>query len=227
MPRLFARSALAAIAGLSLIGSLSGCTRTLSACEEAGDDHFERKDYDAAAKDYEEYLDRSPGNAFIRSKLAETYRAQGKTGMAAQHAQVAQAMRVEDDQIFASTARALYDDKRYEELNKLLRQRTVDRGRMADYILLADYSLKLGDLDEAQRAYLTAAKVDGGQHVEPYLALGRLYHQIGDQRRARERLGMAYFIDPKNGEVIQAIKDLGEVPGPTFAIAPPEMGTDK
>lgn len=225
MPSWPLRSIAMPLATLSLlmgVSALSGCTRTLQAVEESGDDHFERKEFDAAAKDYEEYVDRSPGNAYLRSKLASTYLAMGKSGMAAQHAQVAQAMRVEDDAIFASTAQALYQDKRYEELNKLLRQRTVDRGRLADYMRLADYSLRQGDLDEAQRAYLTAAKVDAGKSFQPHLALARLYAQIGDRKRARDRLGMAYAVDPSSGEVNQAIRDFGEIPGPTFAITPPE-----
>lgn len=212
----------ASIASLLGLVCVSGCQRTVTAVEESGDKHMEYKEYSAAVKDYEEYIDRRPGNATVRAKLAEAYLAAGQTGMAAQQAQVAQAMRVEDDNVFAITAKALYDDKRFEELNKLLRQRCIDRGRMPDYMLLASYSVKEGDLDEAQRAYLTAAKVDGGTSFEPHLALAQLYGQIGDKKRARERLGMAYYIAPNEPRVIQAIRDAGEIPGPTFAIAPSE-----
>ena len=102
-------------------------------------------------------------------------------------------------------------------------QRTIDRGRMQDFMTLADYSLKEGDLDEAQRAYLTAAKIDGGMSSRPHLELARLYLKIGDRKRARERLGMAYYADPKDPEVIEEIRKSGETPGPTFAVVPPEL----
>lgn len=209
---------------LALLCGASGCAeRSLLAVRESGDSHMEYKEYDAAIKDYEEYLQRAPGNAEVRSSLSKAYLATGQSGMAREQSLVAQAIRVEDDAIFATTANTLYQDKRFEELNKLLRQRTVDRGRMQDFLLLANYSEKQGDVDEAQRAFLTAAKVSGGARYEPHLGLARLYRQVGDKRRARERLAMAYFVAPNEQEVVEEVRKANEVPGPTFGVTPPEL----
>lgn len=202
---------------------LTGCQRSLLAIRESGDAHFARGEYADAEADYLEYIDRSPGRPEVHHMLGNTYLAQGRTAQAREQLLLAQTLRLEDDQIFRDTCEALFADKQYDELNRLLRARTVDRGRMEDYLLLADFALRQGDKDEAQRAYLTAAKVDGGRSVGPQLGLARLYASIGDKPRAIERARMAYFVEPQNGEVQVLIQQLGQIPGPALGIVPTEQ----
>ncbi len=204
--------------------NLGGCAqRSLLAVRQSGDAHFARGEYTEAQTDYEEYLSRSPARPEVHYMLGRTYLAQGRTAQAREQLLLSYRLRPEDDELFGHVCEGLFADKQYEELNRLLRQRTIDRGRMQDWLMLAEYSQKQGDMDEAQRALLTAAKVDGGQSVEPHIGLAKIYMAAGDRTRAVERLRMAYFVEPQNGEVPTLATSLGEIVGPSFGLPPAEM----
>lgn len=208
--------------GVTATLATSGCGRSLLAIREAGDRHYARGEYEEAEKDYLEYLDRSPGRPEVHHMLGRTYTAMGKTAQAREQLLLANTLRLEDDEILASTAEGLFQDKKYDELNRLLRARTVDRGRMEDYLLLARYAEKQGDKDVAQQALLTAARVDQGMRLAPQLELAKLYKSVGDRSRALERTRMAYFVDPLNGEVLQLVKEFNQIPGPALGLKPAE-----
>lgn len=216
------RALLAAFGVAALLTCSLGCQRSLLAVREAGDRHYSRGEYEEAKADYLEYIDRSPARPEVHHMLGRTYMAQGQTGLAREHLLLAHTLRLEDDAIFASTCEGLFADKKYDELNRLLRARTVDRGRMQDYMLLAHYAMLQGDKDEAQSALLTAARVDGGVSIDPQLELAKLYLGVGDRPRALERARMAYFCDPQNGEVNAMLRDMGQIPGPALGIVPTE-----
>jgi len=204
--------------------SLGGCNmqRSLLAVRQSGDAHFARGEYAEAQADYEEYLGRSPARPEVHLMLGRTLLAQGRTGPAREQLLLANRLTPENDEVFAHVCEGLYQDKQYEELNRLLRARTIDRGRMQDWVLLSEYSQKQGDMDEAQRALLTAARVDGGMSIEPQLGLAKVYMAAGDKTRAIERLRMAYFIDRQNGEIAQLATSMGEIVGPSFGTPPTE-----
>jgi len=213
---------LAALAGAAF--SMVGCSsRSLVAVRDAGDQHYQYREYDAALKDYEEYIDRRPGNAHVHQMMGNTYVKLGKTALGCEQLKLAHALQLEDDGIFADLCSALYADKQYDELNRALRERTIGGGRMQDWALLASYADKLGDQDEAQRAWLTAAQVDGGKSVVPQLGLAKLYMKVGDADRARKRLAMAYYLDPTNTEIAEMARELNEIPGPTYGVVPEEQ----
>lgn len=202
---------------------LSGCQRSLTAIRNSGDRAYAEGNYELARAEYEEYLEKSPGNPEVTHNLGDTYLKLGDTAQARERLMVAYSMRLEDDEVFASLCEGLYADKKYEDLNRVLRQRTIDRGRMQDYLLLADFSQRMGDDDEAQRALITAAKVDRGTSARPYLELAKLYMKAGDTERAIERLRNAWYVDPTNGETAQLAATLGQVTGPTFGKMPEEL----
>lgn len=214
------------LVGCCLLATLAaaGCQRSLLAVRESGDRHYERGEYAEAEADYLEYLNRSPGRPEVHHMLGKTYVAMGRPGLGKEHLLIANSLRLEDDAIFASTCEGLYADKKYDELNRLLRARTVDRGRMQDYLLLARYALLQGDKDEAQTALITAARVDGGMSAIPQLELAKLYASVGDNQRAIDRIRMAYFCDPQNGEVLDLARQLGQIPGPALGLPPIERG---
>ena len=212
---------------LGLTGALllaaSGCAeRSLVAVRDTGDVYLSEKNYDAAIAQYKEYIERSPGNAYVYYRLGQAYLGAGQTGLARENALIAHSLRVEDDAIFAGAADALYADKNYEQLNRLLRARTIDRGKPSDFLLLGKYSELQGDVDEAQRAYLTGAQVDNGNSWQPHLALAKLYRKVGDKRRYDRRLAMAYFAGPNEPEVLEEVRRSGAIPGPTYGIPPAE-----
>lgn len=204
-------------------GLQAGCQRSLLAVRQSGDAHFARAQYVEAETEYREYLDRSPARPEVHFMLGRTLLAQGRTAEAREQLLLANRLTPENDDVFKMTCEGLYSDKQYEELNRLLRSRTIDRGRMDDWLLLADYSMRQGDMDEAARSLLTAAKVDGGRSVEPQLGLAKIYMSVGDNTRAIERLRMAYFVDPQNGEVATLASQLGQIVGPSFGTPPAEQ----
>lgn len=214
-------SLLALSAGALLLG---GCgARSLVAVRDAGDQHFRYREYDAALVDYQEYIDRNPGNAHVHQMMGNTHVQLGQTGLGCEQLKVAHTLRLEDDEIFADLCAGLYADKKLDDLNRTLRERTIGRGRMQDWALLAAYADRLGDQDEAQRAWMTAAQVDGGKSAVPQLGLAKLYMKVGDKDRARKRLAMAYYCDPTNAEISQLARDLNQIPGPTFGMVPEEQ----
>lgn len=213
---------LVCVAAVAVMVVCTGCQRSLTAVRESGQRAYKEGDYALAKSEFEEYLERSPGNPSVTHMLGKSYLKLGETAKARERLLVAHSMRLEDDEVFESLCEGLFADKKYEELNRVLRQRTIDRGRMKDYLLLAQYSQQMGDDDEAQRSLLTAAKVDRGMSIQPQLELAKLYMKAGDRTRAVERLRAAYFIDPANGEVQQLAASLGEIVGPSFGMVPAE-----
>ena len=172
-----ARRAFAFVLPMALLlaaGLQAGCQRSLLAVRQSGDAHFARAQYVEAETEYREYLDRSPARPEVHFMLGRTLLAQGRTAEAREQLLLANRLTPENDDVFKMTCEGLYSDKQYEELNRLLRSRTIDRGRMDDWLLLADYSMRQGDMDEAARSLLTAAKVDGGRSVEPQLGLAKI-----------------------------------------------------
>lgn len=219
-----ARPLIAAI-GLSVACLLSACAqRSLVAVRDSGDQHFRYGEYDAAMVDYDEYVDRNPGNAHVHQMMGNTLVKMGKPAHGCEQLKMAHTIRIEDDEIFADLCACLYADKKLDDLNRVLRERTIGRGRMQDWALLAEYSDKLGDQDEAQRAWLTAAHVDEGRSALPQLGLAKLYLKVGDKERARKRIAMAYYCDPTNGEVVALARQMNEIPGPTYGMMPEEAG---
>lgn len=202
--------------------TLGGCQRSLLAVRQSGDSHFARGEFANAQQDYEEYLSRSPARPEVHYMLGRTLLAQDRTAAAREQLLLANRLTPENDEVFEHVCEGLFADKQYEELNRLLRARTIDRGRMQDWVMLAEYSQKQGDMDEAQRALLTAARVDGGMSIEPQLGLAKVYIAAGDRERAVQRLRMAYFIDRQNGEIVTLASSLGEIVGPSFGMTPTE-----
>lgn len=206
------------------VGSWGCAQRSLLSVRESGITAYERGEYDRALADFEEYIERSPGHWQARAYLGRTLLAMGRTRQAREHLWVAYSQRLEDDEVFDWLAEGLYADGQYDELYRLLRQRTIDRGTPGDYVRLAEYAMRTGDPDEARRALLTAARIDRGRSAEVQIALADFYEAIGDEREALRRLRMAYYLSPGDTELAERIRGYGEVPGPTFGIVPTERG---
>ncbi|MBX3402044.1 MAG: tetratricopeptide repeat protein [Phycisphaeraceae bacterium] len=225
MPTTPARRAFTYVLPLALLlaaGTQFGCQKSLLAVRQSGDANFARGQYTEAEADYREYLDRSPARPEVHYMLGRTLLAQGRTAEAREQLLLAYRLTPENDEVFVQTCEGLFADKQYEELNRLLRSRTIDRGRMSDWTLLADFSMRQGDKDEAARSLLAAARVDGGTSVEPQLGLAKVYMAAGDTTRAIERLRMAYYVAPQNGEVAALASQLGQIVGPSFGVPPTE-----
>ena len=84
---------------------------------------------------------------------------------------------------------------------------------------LARVAIEADDPDTARQAVRTALAVDADDDVAPYLMAARLLRQLGDDDEAQRTLALAWRIDPRDEDVLAALRDMGVVPGPTMRYA--------
>ncbi|MEX2218644.1 MAG: tetratricopeptide repeat protein [Phycisphaerales bacterium] len=216
------------IAGLAL-ALLAGCgmPRTLPSVRESGDRNFRYQRFDAALTDYQEYLTREPGDPAVHLSLAKTLIEVGRPAEAVEHAQLAWDQRINSEDCIETLARALFDANRQPEMFTLLRGLADSRGRTVDFIRLGRYSALAGDADAAEHAFKQAAIIDRGQTLEPQMALADFYRSIGDRQNELRRLRTALYLAPTEPAINSRIRALGEVPGPSLGIRPPEQSTQE
>jgi tetratricopeptide (TPR) repeat protein len=216
-----ARPIVAGTLALMLIG---GCTATrpLPTVREHGDRAFIKGDYAKAASDYQEYATRKPGEAEVHRRLADSLLKENQPFEALTHAQQAFDLRPGEPEYIETYAEALLATGKSDYLHKFLRSLAQDRGGVSDWVRLGRFTARMGDADGAEAALTTAATMDRGQTIEPQLALANLYRSIGATEREKERLRMALYIDPKNEAVMQRLRELGEIPGPSLVLQPTE-----
>lgn len=203
-------------------GCNSGGQRGLTKVRYDADWAYNRGDYTRAAADYQEYMDRRPGDPEIAYRLAKSYLETDQPTRAIGFARMALDQAPERDEYLALLAEAYFQAGDIDGLYRLLRTQTADRGRVEDYLRLGYYAAKLGHADEAELALLTGAKIDQGRTAGPQLALADFYASIGDQEAATRRLRMALYVDRTNEEILQKLRTLGEIPGPSLALRPEE-----
>ncbi|HLP85902.1 MAG TPA: hypothetical protein VK157_16240 [Phycisphaerales bacterium] len=209
-------------ASLAFTGCASG-PRPLHVVQRDGDHFYNTKRWDLAVENYSEYLNRAPDNNVVRMKLGESQLNGGDPRTAIENLKIALDVDPLNDRIADNTAEALYQAGEREGLTTFVHRIASERGRVKDYLRIAEYMNRVGHADEAQTALVTASKISQGNNFDVQWALVNFYKQRGDTDRTIERLRMAYFLQPENAEVLKAIREMGEIPGPSFALAPREM----
>ncbi len=201
-----------------------GCStqRSLVIVKRDGLRAYDKQNFDQALADFQEYVDRNPTSAPGRYNLGLTLLELHKPKAAAEHLFVAADLEPANDTYLSAHYRALFEADRRDDLYRLLRTAATDQGRVQDHLLLGQYALKMGDVDEARQALLTAAQVDQGRSAEPQLALADFYQAVNDNTNALRRLRMALYVDPTNPTTQERIRSMGEIPGPTLTLVPEE-----
>lgn len=227
--RTHARTILTSLSAASLVALLAGACltgcgkqRPLHVVQSTGDFKVEQENSAAAITEYEEYVTRRPEDHAVRYKLARQYMAAGQPEKAVPHLQVANDVQPLNDVYADALAQAYFDANQREQLVAFLQRTAAERGRVADFTRLGDFQARLGNADEAQQALLTAAKIDKGANPGPQLRLARFYEGVGDKKRALERYRMVYFFNQADEELDKKIRELGEIPGPSFGVMPAE-----
>jgi tetratricopeptide (TPR) repeat protein len=212
------------LAGALALVSLAGCTsqRPLAIVKENAEFAAQHGRMDIAKRDYEEYIRRKPEDMDVRYEYAKALIAAGEPKPAIEQLNTCLDVFPLNDNYLDALAQAMYAAGEYDALTVLLARYTSERGRVSDYLRQGAYLSKIGNADEAQQAFKTAAKLDGGKTVAPQRALADFYGSLGDRPKQVRHLRMAYYIDPENPETIQEIRRIGEIPGPSFALAPDE-----
>ncbi|MBK7405569.1 MAG: tetratricopeptide repeat protein [Phycisphaerales bacterium] len=212
-----AGSGLAMLLGMGL----AGCSqRPLSSLRADGNYYYYRGDYSSALPYYQEVVDRKGGNAEGHYELGRTLLALGRASEAREQMVLANSLEPENMEYFDGLADAFVATGDEDQLFQALEHQARDRGGVADYLRMGRYALKLGHPDEAERALLGAAEIDDGKTPAPQLALADFYHAIGDKDNEVRRLRMALWFDPADTEIQTRLRELGQIPGPTFVLEP-------
>ena len=187
-----------------------------------GDRALERGDAEAAADRYDRAIDQHPGNFDARVKLARIYLDFGEPFEAREQLEIVRPERPNDPEVLELLGRDLAELGDADAINRRLRPVAQRTNAPQDWARLGRYLAVVGDVDGAEEALLRAARADGGQTIDYQLALADFYKGIGDEAQALRRYRMALFIDVSDETTRAAIREMGEVPGPTFALVPEE-----
>lgn len=218
------RSVLILAAGMGVL-ALAACSwqRPLQRVREDAKRHMDAGRYDAAVTDLDEYVTRKPEDHAARFDLGKALISAGQPKPAIKQMQVASDVQPLNDAYADGVAEAMLAAGERDELTAYLNKLALERGRVGDFTRLGKFSARLGNVDEAKTALITAARLDRGRSLGPQLDLAEFYETIGDRANWVKRLRMAYFIDPTSSKVMDAIQRAKEIPGPSFAVVPQEV----
>lgn len=222
MRRMMSRAAAMALVCAAAIG---GCSdqRPVWKIRADADLAYEAKKYEAALADYKTYVDIKPNDPSGQHALGLTYLALKQPKPAREHLQIAYDVVPNNDAYIESYAQSLYESNEPESLMTYLSRVANERGTVADYLRLGRYAGKIGHADEALQALITAARLDQGKTLEPQLALADFYRSVNDRPNQIRRLRNCLYLAPGDEGVMQRIRDVGEIPGPSFMVRPEEM----
>jgi tetratricopeptide (TPR) repeat protein len=208
---------------LLVAGTLAGGCASQPPAEtlrDRGDRYFESGDYEKAATEYAAITDRYPGDFQAQYQLGLSLLALERYDEARRALEIARNRRPQDVAVSDALAEAIYRQGNREQLFEFLHMQAEQTPSARAHLRIAMYSLKVDDPDTAQQAVRTAIILDEGRTVEPYLAAADLAQRLGNVEQVIQRLRQAYGIDPNDPRVCERLRALGEVPGPTIALAP-------
>jgi tetratricopeptide (TPR) repeat protein len=210
------------MAGLLAAALLGGCAaqRPVDSIRASGDRYYARGDFETAASEYREITDRYPGDWKGQYMLGRSLLELGRPTEARRALEVAHTRRPDNDMVVEALAEAMLREGDEATLFAFLRERAADTHAAVDYTRLARYSIEMNDPDSAQTAIDTAIDVDEGHTVEPYLVAADLAQQLGDLDQSVHRLRQAYGVDSNDPRVVERLRAMGEVLGPTLALPP-------
>lgn len=218
MARMMAVCGLAVAVGVGCSGQ-----RPLDIVKSSAEFNAEHGNYAEAKKDFEEYIRRKPEAVDVRYEHAKALIAAGEPRAAMGELNTCLDVFPMNDDYLDALAQAMYDANERDALTALLARNASERGRVSDFVRQGVYAWKIGNVDEAQQALKTAAKLDNGEHLAPYRILADFYGSLHNRPMQVRALRMAYAIQPANKDTLAEIRRIGEIPGPSFALRPSEI----
>ncbi|MEM1211400.1 MAG: tetratricopeptide repeat protein [Planctomycetota bacterium] len=208
---------------LALVLLLGGCV-TASMHREKGSELRKQGDFVTALEEFEQAVAKDPTSWRAQYWLGRTYNDLGRPLDAQLPLEKALELRrfggTETERILDELARSYFEQEAYGELFAFLEAEAESRDRSVDYIRLADFMVKAGDVDQAAVAYQKAAFFAEADDEQPYLALASFYESVNDRPKAVLALRNALFVAPESEEVAARLRSHGLVPGPTLKLRP-------
>ncbi|MCB9846574.1 MAG: hypothetical protein H6811_11395 [Phycisphaeraceae bacterium] len=209
---------------LALCGCMKKDERLVSDLRQLGNRAYAQGDYPLALKRYTEIRVVQPQNWKNRLDIARTLTAMDDDVGASEELMVAHRLNPSDGETMDRLADALYAAGRPKELFTTLRAEAASGGTAEDYLRLGRISARAGALEDATDAYNQAYRLSDGQDPAPILGLADVYRRAGDTERELSYLRMALSFEPIPAEAPARIRELGHVPGPSFALQPDVEG---
>lgn len=209
-------------------GLLGACANTGNPYpyRSQGNEAMKGERYQEAYEAYSRYIELRPGEPDMRNALGRSLLALNRYEDAIEHLRIASSQDPENGTYLDDLCEGLLKAGRTEEMFRLLRGNTDNRGNVGDWLRLGRFAAKAGDPDTAKTALLTAARIDRGMTVEPQLELADLAWSLNDKALATQRLRMAAYVAPRSPDVANRIKNWNITTGPTFPLVPAERVTD-
>jgi len=226
--RLFAVLVLGFGVSMSVI-PLGGCAASGEDLRSPGriradsDRAFRLGDYPLALEGYRKVLDARPGSAQAQYDVGRTRLALGEAVAAREHLTVAYDIEPENAVYLDALVDAMVETGELDAVLELLERRAEEGDGVEGYLRLGRVSRDRGLFDEAEGAFLKAVALapDGSERAQR--ALADLYRRAGDRTKELERLRVLLFLSPEDESVRERISELGEVPGPSFALRPEQV----
>jgi predicted Zn-dependent protease len=217
---------LASVACLIAV-SLAGCDATrrrpLSDVRASGNANYAYGQYTAALADYEEYLDRKPGSTLVRSRVGETLLRLNRPAEAEPHLRAVYDVEPLNTRNASLLAEAMVKGDRVGQGLDFMR-RFLDQMPTSDgFFALSDLALSAGLPDDALQALQVARKLDGAVSAEPHRRLAKFYESRSLRSEAVESWRTVLWFDAVDAEASERLRQLGEVPGPGFALSPSDV----
>jgi len=228
-------AAAVAVAATTLVGAgLVGCENTPRLRERVfterasyalvndGDRALENDQPEMARAHYRAAIEQHPGNFEARKKLAEVLIDLGDPATAREHLEVVLTEKPDDEEVLDLMAIALAQTGDVEGMDRWIRSVAERTNEAQAWARLGNALALMGDADQAEGALKRAAAVDEGESLRYQLLLGDFYRALGNDGEALRRYRMALYIDVMNDHARAAIRDMGEIPGPSFTLRPAE-----
>ncbi|MFG0257789.1 MAG: tetratricopeptide repeat protein [Phycisphaerales bacterium JB043] len=214
-----------AMAGLV---SVSACSkqRQLGQVREDATINYQEGNFEDALADWGEAVDRDPGDYRGRVGLGKTFLALDRPEAAREQFELAYELRRDDHAVLDLLCESMIAANQIGDMHNLLEDRAQTRQTPREWHFFGKWSANVGDIDTAERAFLTAAQLDGGRNAVFQLSLANFYEGLGDADEALRRLRMAMYLDPENLAIHDRIRAMGQVPGPSYALVPDEVEPD-
>lgn len=212
------RAGLVAVLLAGVVGGCASREQVLMESKMQGDAALREGRYADAAREYELYLERRPGRAEVLYDLGRAYTGMGEASAARESFSVAYELDPVNPAYIEALARAMASNGETAGAFEMLERIAIDSQRSDAYLRLGTLLLEEGLADEAVLSFRTAAELRPS--AEPYRALAGAYRLFGDDERELATLRHVLWFEAGDRATADRVRELGGVPGPTFASPP-------
>ncbi len=222
------RTRLFLVAAMLTSMSFAGCSNLkkglqrepVGSVRARGNEAYSRGDLEAALRAFEEIAQRHPESAQARYDIGRTLMAMEDPIGASEEFMIAHRRQPWVGQFTDGLAESLFVADRKDVLFELLRREATQNQIARDYLRLGRFAARDGAMEEAIEAFETAAALDGPKVADAHVELADLYRNLGQQSMEVQELRHILYAEPGNPDAHARLRELNEVPGPSFAIEP-------